>query len=157
MAYRASDEARDFAIGEYQIGRLTRKATINFGAPVTGPAGEVHAVVFAALDLGWLAQRVGEQQIVPGSRVTVFDKKGTVLAHHPDTAAQVGHAYADVPIVRTIMERRRGAAEGRDVDGARGHVHDRAARAGAGRARARGSAVRGRADSGGHDDSSGRR
>lgn len=78
MAYRASDEARDFAIGEYQIGRLTGKATINFGAPITGPAGEVHAVVFAALDLGWLAQRVGEQQIVPGSRVTVFDKKGTV-------------------------------------------------------------------------------
>ena len=32
--FRRALETRDFAIGEYQIGRITGKATLNFGYPV---------------------------------------------------------------------------------------------------------------------------
>ena len=52
--FRRALETREFAIGEYQVGRLTEKASVNFGYPVLDDAGDVHAVVFAALDLAWL-------------------------------------------------------------------------------------------------------
>ncbi len=32
--FRRARETRDFAIGDYQIGRITGKATLNFGHPV---------------------------------------------------------------------------------------------------------------------------
>src|SRR4029434_477633 len=47
-------ETRDFAIGDYQIGRVSGKATLVFGSPVLDDAGHVRAVVIASLDLAWL-------------------------------------------------------------------------------------------------------
>src|SRR5574342_1145473 len=47
--FRRAKETRDFAIGDYQIGRVTGKATLNFGYPILDDAGRVPAVVFAAL------------------------------------------------------------------------------------------------------------
>ena len=46
--------ARDFAIGEFQIGRITGRPTLNFGYPVFDDDGRTKAVVFAAMDLSWL-------------------------------------------------------------------------------------------------------
>ena len=37
------------------MGRITGKATVNFGYPVLDDADHLRAVVFAALDLAWLA------------------------------------------------------------------------------------------------------
>lgn len=45
---------RDFATGDYQVGRVTGQASINFGYPISDEGGEPRAVVFAALDLLWL-------------------------------------------------------------------------------------------------------
>ncbi|RPH56661.1 MAG: hybrid sensor histidine kinase/response regulator, partial [Acidobacteria bacterium] len=36
--FRRAIETRDFAIGEYQVGRITRKASVNFGYPVLNDA-----------------------------------------------------------------------------------------------------------------------
>jgi hypothetical protein len=57
--FRGAIETRDFAISEYaiseyQIGRITGKATLAFGYPVLDDASRVRAVVFAALSLAWL-------------------------------------------------------------------------------------------------------
>src|SRR5215475_538858 len=52
--FRRALETRDFAIGEYQVGRISGKASVNFGYPVLDDAGHVRAVVGAPLDLAWL-------------------------------------------------------------------------------------------------------
>ena len=56
--FRRALETRDFAIGEYQIGRITGKATLNFGYPVLDDAGHVQCRGFRRARLG-LAQRTG--------------------------------------------------------------------------------------------------
>lgn len=64
--FRRALEARDFAVGEYQIGRITGKASLNFGSPVLESAGRVRGVVFAALDLTWLKPACGRGKAFPG-------------------------------------------------------------------------------------------
>src|SRR5207249_2996343 len=67
-------ETRAFAVGDYQIGRITGKATVNFGLPALGPSGELQAVVFAALDLAWLNQLAAEADLPEGAALSVIDR-----------------------------------------------------------------------------------
>jgi C4-dicarboxylate-specific signal transduction histidine kinase len=64
---------RAFAVGEYQVGRITGRAAVNFGQPILDPAGHVTGVVFAALDLGWLNEFARRAAAPPGSTFTVVD------------------------------------------------------------------------------------
>jgi len=60
-------QTRDFAIGSYRNDLVSDKATLNLGYPVLDEAGEVQAVVFAALDLTWLNELAAEAQLPEGS------------------------------------------------------------------------------------------
>jgi len=116
--FRQALETRGFAIGDYQIGRITGKATINFGYPVLDDSGRVRAVVFSALDLAWLGQLAARAELPPGSMLTVIDRNGTVLAHYPDPAHRLGHPMPESSVARTILARRgHGIAEAPGVDG----------------------------------------
>ncbi|HBY94008.1 MAG TPA: PAS domain S-box protein, partial [Chloroflexi bacterium] len=104
--FRRALEQRDFAIGEYQIDRVTNRATLNFGHPVLDETGRVRAVVFVALDLGWLNQLVAQTQLPPGATFTVIDRNGTILARFPDPDRLVGETVPEAPIVDAIRARR---------------------------------------------------
>jgi signal transduction histidine kinase len=101
--FRRAIETRDFAIGEYQIGRLTRKATVNFGYPVLDDAGHVRAVVFAALDLAWLNELASQAGLPPGSMLTVIDRKGTILSRYPDDDKWVGKLMPEPLVLNAIL------------------------------------------------------
>ena len=49
--FQIATNTRAFAIGEYQYGRITKKATVNLAYPAIAPDGELRAVVYVALDL----------------------------------------------------------------------------------------------------------
>jgi len=51
LYFRLAKETGRFAVGEYQIGRVTGQAGINFGFPVKDADNRVRAVAFAGLDL----------------------------------------------------------------------------------------------------------
>lgn len=104
--FRRARETRDFAIGEYQIGRITSKATVNFGQPVLDDAGHVRAVVFAALDLAWLNELAGQAGLPPGSMLTVIDRHGTVLARYPDQSKWVGRPMPESLVLNAILAQR---------------------------------------------------
>lgn len=78
--------ARDtgkFTVGEYQIGRITRKALVNMAFPVETPDGRSLAgVVYVALDLKWLNQLAARADLREGSTLTVLDRKGVILLHY---------------------------------------------------------------------------
>ena len=76
LYFRNAITNRDFAIGEQQVGKITRKATINLGYPVKDDQGQVQAVVFAALDLAWLKSMMTNSPLPPGSSLTLFDRNG---------------------------------------------------------------------------------
>jgi len=106
-----------FAMGEYQIGRITDKASVNFGYPVTGETGEVRRIVYTALDLSWLEQLAAEAELAPGGTLSVVDGAGTILAHWPDPEAWRGKSVADQPAWEFISRLRHGTAQAPDLGG----------------------------------------
>ena len=96
-------ETRDFAIGEYQIGRITKKATLVFGYPVLDDASHVRAVVFAALDLAWLNELAKQAGLAPGTMITVIDRNGTILSRYPDNGKWIGQLMPEPLVLNAIL------------------------------------------------------
>jgi len=118
--FRRAVQTRQFAVGDYQIGRVTRKATVNFGYPVLNERGRVQAVVFAALDLSWLGQLGAEARLPAGAAFTVFDRGGTVLARYPEPDKWVGQNVASTPLFKALAAGNgTGTADVEGVDGVR--------------------------------------
>lgn len=113
--FRLAMTSRDFAVGEYQIGRVTGKSTVNVGFPVRDDTGTL-AVVFAAIDLGELHRFLEEAKLPEGSTLTVVDQSGTVLVHHPDHERWVGRNIRAAPLFASIAAERLGVTEANGID-----------------------------------------
>lgn len=109
-------KTRDFAVGEYQIGRITGKASVNLSYPVLGNNGAIQAVVFAALDLAWLNQLIVKAELPQEATLSVIDRNGTILAHYPDAEKWIGKSTSKT-ILNTVLVRHEGIGEDIRVDG----------------------------------------
>jgi signal transduction histidine kinase len=112
-------ETRRFAIGGYQIGRITGEPVIVAAYPVLDKRGQILAVVFAALDLKWLNLFNAEvkAQLPMQSRLFMMDHRGVILAHHPHSEKLVGRTMADKNLLKTIFEQKQGLIKTNDSDG----------------------------------------
>src|SRR5574341_1240401 len=108
---------REFAVGDYQIGSITKKATINFAYPVLDADGAVHAVVFAAIDLEWLNHLAAEANMPTGSSLTVIDRLGAVLVRYPESEGWVGRRVADEGFLQTVLAQGEGVTTAREPGG----------------------------------------
>ena len=113
---------RDFAVGDYQIDRITNQSTISFAYPVLDETDQVRAVVFAALDLNWFNQLQLDiwTQLSRGSALINVDSSGVVLVHEPDPEQWIGRSMLDSPLFQAVLEREQGVAETVGLDGAPG-------------------------------------
>jgi hypothetical protein len=106
--YREALKNGDFSAGLYQIGRITKEETVNFGYPVAlayplVENGKISKVVFAALRLDWIQTTAENFSLPEGSTITVTDREGTIIAHFPDGADFVGADQKDNPLVKKIL------------------------------------------------------
>ncbi len=117
--FRDARRTRAFAIGGYHIGRVTGKGSANLAYPVVDAAGNATAVVFIALDLGVLAERLIETTSLPaGSTLTILNNQGMILARQPDQEKWVGKSLPEAPLIRTILAHgQEGATEENGFDG----------------------------------------
>jgi steroid delta-isomerase-like uncharacterized protein len=107
----------EFALGEYQIGRITGRASLNAALPVLDGTGNVRSLVFAALDVGWLNDFAERADLPTDSVLTVLDRSGTVLVRDPEPEQWIGRSLVGTPVVTTILTQGSGLAETRDADG----------------------------------------
>jgi len=81
--FQIARDTQKFAIGEYQVGRVTGKPTLNMAHPIKDKdAGALLGVVFVALDLNWLNQMAARAELPDGSTLTVLDRNGTILVRY---------------------------------------------------------------------------
>jgi signal transduction histidine kinase len=104
-------ETGGFAMGAFQIGKLSGKPTVAFAQPVRDPGGRVVSVAVASIDLDWLAEALEQAPPPPGTTLCFLDRNGTILAQHPDGTWPPGSTFALAPRLLELSERRR-AAEG---------------------------------------------
>jgi signal transduction histidine kinase len=109
--------ARDFAIGEFQIGRITGKASITFGYPIFDGDGRVQAVVIASIDLSWLNRLVAAADLPEGAFLVVVDRNGKILARYPHIQTWIGQSDRVDPLFQTILAQGQGTTELQEVDG----------------------------------------
>jgi len=95
-----------FSVGEYQVGRLTGSAGINFAYPVLDANGRLQAVAFAGLNMDTFieqgeSRREGLRRSL--SRVaTILDRNSVVLAQYPMVNATVGEKYPNPRVVEAL-------------------------------------------------------
>ncbi len=111
-------QTRDFAIGEYQIERITRLPGLGMGFPVSDENGRGSAVVFASLNLTWLNQLASDAQLPPGSTLGVTDRNNVILAHYPEPEKWVGTIFPGALLSQVMNSQRgEGTFEASGVDG----------------------------------------
>jgi signal transduction histidine kinase len=117
--FRGALDGRDFAIGDFQIGRVTHIPTLNFGYPVLDARGRTTLVVFAALSLESLADVTTRARLPAGSSTIVLDGKGVILARSPDPEPYVGRSVPNLPLARRMLARSEGTTIAAGPDGVR--------------------------------------
>jgi PAS domain S-box-containing protein len=101
---------QSFAIGEYQIGRVTGKPTINVGLPVRYTEGQVQSIVFAAMDLAWINDLLVAADLPPRSSLVVFDDQGTIWSRYPDPQKWIGQVAPEASFIQRALTR-----EGKEI------------------------------------------
>jgi diguanylate cyclase (GGDEF)-like protein len=115
--FRLAAQARKFAIGDYQIGRATGLAGINFGYPVVDNEKKLVGVVFAALDLKKMNELMAKTPLPRGGMLTVFDLDGAVLAQQPAVDGRTGEPEHSPKIMEAIRAAETQVFEGEDTGG----------------------------------------
>src|SRR6266567_6265125 len=117
LYFRLARETGRFAIGEYQIGRVTGEAGINFAFPVKDPKNNVSGVAFAGLDLESLGRMAEATPLPPEGILSVVDVKGTILARKPAMQDRVGKKLWNPQVIEAVLTSREGVLEAVAEDG----------------------------------------
>jgi general secretion pathway protein A len=102
-------------LGPYTIDRASGKAMISLFAPAIDDAGEMRTIVAVGLDVTWLARTLIETPLA-GASLTIVDRNGVILAHHPAPDTWVGKLL-DEPIRKAILAQGDGTTQGLGLDG----------------------------------------
>lgn len=123
--FRTASMSKGFAIGEYQVGRITKRSSVNVAYPVYDRSHQVTAVVYAALDLGWITDLVSASLHTPGAVGLLVDQNGTILSRYPDPSKWIGATVSDSKGLRSVLRTpREGVANAVGLDGvARLYAH----------------------------------
>lgn len=116
--FKAAMETRRFAIGDYQIGRVTKLPAVNYAYPQVGPSGSVERVVFAAQSLDWLTAALSNVSFPQDATLVVTDRNGTVLARMPDPGDWVGRTLPEKQVLAMVSSQKEGGVfEADDAQG----------------------------------------
>jgi signal transduction histidine kinase len=113
--FRRAQSERGFVLGEIGEGPLSHMKVLLASHAVDRGRFKPPAVVFAALDVDQLTERIGLQNAPRGTKFVVLDHRGKLVARVPDDAP--GRALAERPLVTTVLRERRGTAEVKGLDG----------------------------------------
>ncbi len=102
--FRRAVANRNFAVGDYLVGKLTKVPSVGLGYPVYADDGRLLNVLYATIDLGWLQELAKKMPLPPGATIVVVDGNGTVLTRHPDPERQwMGKQAPETNELQTIL------------------------------------------------------
>ena len=78
------------AVGNFFVDPATKEKMIHFAERFYDPNGKVAGIVFAGLDLKWLAEHLKERGLTPSQSILIADRLGNIVARLPNGEALVG-------------------------------------------------------------------
>ena len=103
--FRRALAKRDFAVGDFQISRITGKSTVFLAHPLIGRGGEVEGVVAAGIDLDWLHEMLNGASFPQGTVLSLVDSQGTIIARSPEHNGIVGKKIAELALFQKLIAR----------------------------------------------------
>ena len=121
--FRRALATHAFTIGNFPDEPAPGRPTINFGYPVLDAAGEVQAVVFAALDLSWVSQYESAlpAQLPKGATWTEIDRAGKILIRYPAPEKWIGRPFPEKALLKTVFSQNHGVVQAVSADGIPGY------------------------------------
>jgi two-component sensor histidine kinase len=93
--FQQSQITRGLVLGEYLIGRVSKKPALPFALPIFDDSGKHIGAVVTSLELNWLSEQLLKRGIPEGGSVTIADRKGVIIARQPDPKNFVGKRIPD--------------------------------------------------------------
>ena len=106
-----------FAIGDFQVGRLTGQPVVNFGYPILDENLELKRVLFASLKVSLLSESLADIRLPTDASIIVVDRTGNVVARYPQSEKWVGQCLATNSLVQWILKNQRGVIATSGIDG----------------------------------------
>jgi signal transduction histidine kinase/CheY-like chemotaxis protein len=88
--FKSALQTRKFVVGDYQIGRISKKPTISFAFPILNKAGQVESVGIASLDLNQWNRLAAQVKLPKDGVLSVIDQRGTLLVRYPEPEKWLG-------------------------------------------------------------------
>lgn len=101
--FRRAVMFKEFSVGEFQIGRITHKPSLNFGYPYFNEDGQLLGVAFAALDLNWFEDFFKVIEAPSGTELLIVDQSGLILATNIDSEKRVGEQLKDTEFLYAVI------------------------------------------------------
>jgi len=110
---------QEFAIGGFQVERITHLPGINLGYPVYGDDSKPSGVIFATIDLNRFAQLEGRlaSKIPEGAILTKLDRNGIVLVRVPGGENLIGSQAPETSVITKVLKANEGVIQAPGVDG----------------------------------------
>lgn len=96
---------RDFAAGEYQVGRISNQPGLAFSYPLL-ENNQLQGVIVATLNLNWLNQLIASKELPAGSAISVVDRNGVILARYPEPEKWVGSSIEKTALFKELQTQR---------------------------------------------------
>lgn len=94
---------RDFAAGEYQVGRISNQPGLAFSYPMIDSSDQLQGIIVATLNLNWLNQLIAMKELPAGSTISVVDRQGVILARYPEPEKWVGTSIEKTDLFKTLQ------------------------------------------------------
>ena len=99
---------RGYAVGDFQVGKLSGIKALGMGYPTRGADGAVNGVVFSDMSVSWLDRHVGGKRPRGALDVLAVDEHGTVLARAGKSQTTPGRNLGAKSLVRAMLANDRG-------------------------------------------------
>ncbi|MEI5639608.1 MULTISPECIES: bifunctional diguanylate cyclase/phosphodiesterase [unclassified Pseudoalteromonas] len=88
--FQTALQSGQFSIGEYQIDRSMRRATVNFALPVYDGQDTFQFMLVAVKGLDHWSQTLAKLPLPPATKVMIADAKQQIVAQYPNAKAHLG-------------------------------------------------------------------
>jgi signal transduction histidine kinase/CheY-like chemotaxis protein len=100
--FRLAMAGAPLAVGDYQVGRVTGRPTLNVAIPLGGPAGSPRGVLFAAISTQHLSDLLATADLPGGAAAVVVDRRGTIVARYPEPQTFVGRTGGSGTVIGAL-------------------------------------------------------
>ncbi len=114
--FRGALTTRQFTVGTYQIGLVSKRGNLSLGYPVLDAGGAVKDIVGLGINVDALNQAAERITLPEGAVLNVLDRSGAVIIRAPNSSRYVGSLYPDFELLKAAAGQEDGVAPARGLD-----------------------------------------